>query len=455
MNARRIIEARETAVALVREDGVRRVALSVAVALLAIAVALGILLVPSHAAAVETGAKEVAEQTAASVVHIVGPGKGKIDLQQADTYLVPEGETREVDLYIWARSLEINGVLDGDIVAGFQDGVINGTVTQDLNGGSNTMAINGTVGDDVRFACETFTVDGHIGGDLIVAARDVRIGESAVIEGDVIIASATATVFGHIGGRARIMTGFVDLSGTIDGNAEITTDGGIRFGENARIGGDLYYEGPKQIDIPTGAVAGEVSYTEIVSEDDIDIDLDFFRGAGLFFHFIEFIMAIIAGTIIVALTKEHARNTAEIIRTKPLKSLGIGFVTYICMPLVLLILLVFILTIPLMFVVGLAYLIALYIAKFYVSIWLGNLILQRSGRTDVSPIPGMLLGLLIVYIVTAIPFLGTLVGIVVIFFGLGALMQRKETRLDVAFEAAPAPVSNGLPTEFTGTGTGE
>ena len=154
------------------------------------------------------------------------------------------------------------------------------------------------------------------------------------------------------------------------------------------------------------------------------------------------------------LTSDHARKTAEIIRTKPLKSLGIGFVTYICMPLVLLLLLVFILTIPLMFVVGLAYAIALYIAKFYFSIWLGNIILGRGGRTDVSPIPSMLLGLTLVYLVTAIPFVGTLVGIVIIFFGLGALMQRKETKLDAAFEPAPA-ASNGLPNEFPGTGSGE
>jgi len=459
MNARRIDNARVAAAAAVREDVrddvARRVTLRIVAALLVIAVALALLLVPSPAEAVDTGAEEVAKQTASNVVHIVGPGKGKVDLQQADCYLVPEGETREIDLYIWARCLEINGVLDGDIVAGFQDGVINGTVTQDLNGGSNTMAINGTVGDDVRFACETFTVDGYIGGDLIVAARDVRIGEGAVVEGDVIIASATANIYGRIGGRARIMTGFVNLDGTIDGNAEITTDGGISFGENAHVGGDLYYEGPTRIDVPPSAVAGEVTYTQITSSDDIDIDTDFLEGAGFFLHFIGFIMALVAGTIIVALTPDHARRTAEVMRTKPLKSLGIGFVTYICMPLVLLLLLVLILTIPLMFVVGLAYAIALYIAKFYFSIWIGNLILSRGGRDDVSPIPSMLLGLLLVYIVTAIPFIGTLAGIVIIFFGLGALMQRKETKLDVAFESAPQPVSNGLPTEFTGTGSGE
>jgi hypothetical protein len=164
----------------------------------------------------------------------------------------------------------------------------------------------------------------------------------------------------------------------------------------------------------------------------------------------------VAGTVIVALTKDHARRTSETIRTKPLKSLGIGFVTFICMPIVLLILLVLIITAPLMFVVTLAYLIMLYIAKFYVAIWLGDLILRRSGRTDVSPIPSLLLGLVPIYLVTAIPFLGTFIGIVIIFFGVGALLQRRETRLDTAFEPAPMPESpSGLPNNFPGERTGE
>jgi cytoskeletal protein CcmA (bactofilin family) len=454
MNARRIIRARDCAAAVSRADSMRIVGLRVSVALLALAVALGVLLAPIPASAVDTGASEMAKQTARNVVHVVTPGHGKIDVQQADCYTLPEDETRAVDLYIWARCLEINGTLDGDIIAGFQEGVINGTVTQDVNGLCETMTISGEVGDDVRFGCETFSVDGHIGGDLIVAAKSVNIGKSAVIDGDVIIASATATVNGHIGGRVRIATGFVDMGGTIDGNAEITTDGGMRISPDARIGGDLHYEGPSRVDIADGVVAGEFTY-EKTEKEEVKVNVDWIKGAGLFFHFIGFLMALVAGSVIVALTRDHARRTAEIIRTKPLKSLGIGFVTFICMPIVLVIMLVLILPIPLMFVTAMAYGIALYIAKFYFSIWLGNLILRRGGRMDVSPIPSMLLGLLIVYIVTAIPFLGTLAGIVIIFFGLGALLQRKETRLDVAFESASATVSNGLPSEFTGTGSEE
>ena len=152
MNARRIREARQIAVAVVGESSVGNVMIRVAMGLLILAVALGVLLAPTPAEAVDTGAGDVARGAAATTVHVLTPGHGKIDVQQAECYLVPEGETKVADLYIWAQCLEIEGTLDGDIIAGFQEGKITGTVTQDLNGASETMRITGVVGDDVRFA---------------------------------------------------------------------------------------------------------------------------------------------------------------------------------------------------------------------------------------------------------------------------------------------------------------
>jgi cytoskeletal protein CcmA (bactofilin family) len=461
MAANRIRDARRMAVAMADDSMVVKVLLCTLLCVLMLALTPG----GSHAAPVSGAVRtavRTAVQTAAAAEDSAGGGgtitigtPGLITISQEGCYTIPEGEVRVQDLYTWARCIYIKGTLDGDIVAGFQNGEISGTVTQDVNGASNMMTISGEVGDDVRFACETFIVTGHIGGDLIVAAKDVEIQDGAVVDGDAIIACGTTTINGDIGGRARIITGALEMNGTIGGNAEITTDGGIRLGPDAHFGGDLSYEGPSRMEFPEGAVAGSITWHEKPKEE-FDTNFKWPARVGLFFHIIGLLMALVAGTVIVALTKDHARRTAEIIRTKPLKSLGIGFVTFICMPLVLLILLVLILTIPLMFVVMLAYLIALYIARFYVAIWLGNWILKRSGKTDVSPIPSLLLGLLIVYLVTAIPILGTFIGIVIIFFGLGALLQRRETRLDRAFEPSPVPASgNGLPNTFPGDRTGE
>jgi hypothetical protein len=72
----------------------------------------------------------------------------------------------------------------------------------------------------------------------------------------------------------------------------------------------------------------------------------------------------------------------------------------------------------------------------------------RGRAPGASPIPPMILGITILYLVTWIPILGALVMFLTWFFGLGALLQRKETRLNGAFEPAPAPEPTGLPDTF-------
>lgn len=374
---------------------------------------------------------------------------GSFCATQSASYLIPTGETEERDLYLWSQRLDIDGTLDGDLITWVQSCSISGVVTQDFNGMGQDIRIGGEIGDDVRILCQDLTITGTVKGDVLFLGANLVLSEGAKIEGSLLAAGGVIVVNGDVAGDARVAGGTVTLNGSVAGDAEFRTDGGLTVGPGASIAGNLRYSGPAEADFDRGIVGGTIEYKakgDKVERRISDQIAAFNRLRGVFW-ILGFIAAIIAGTVIVALTKDHAWRTAETIRKRPLKSLGIGFIAFICIPVVILIAIVLILTIPLSMILLLAYLIALYIAKFYVSIWLGALILRRSGRTDTSPIPPMLLGLLIVYLVTAIPVLGTLVGIVVIFFGLGALLQRKETRLNGVFEAAPVQ-SNGLPDSF-------
>ncbi len=377
---------------------------------------------------------------------------GSLCVTQAASYFIPGGDTEERDLYLWSQRLDIEGTLDGDLIAWVQTGGIGGTVTQDLALVAQDMRITGEVGDDVRVVGQNLMIDGTVRGDVLFLGANLVISESATIEGSVLAAGGVAVINGHVGGDAYVAGGTVTLNGSIAGDAEFLTDGGLAIGSGASIGGNLKYRGPGEVNFDRAIVGGSITFEPKGQKVERTIGnqiaaLNAFR---LVLWILSFITAIIAGTVIVALTRNHAWKTAETIRKRPLKSLGIGFIAFICLPVVILIAFILILTIPLSMILLLAYLIALYIAKFYVSIWLGNLILRRGGKTEKSPIPGMLLGLVIVYLVTAIPVLGTLVGIVIIFFGLGALLQRKEIRLNGVFEAPPAQ-SNGLPDSFPGT----
>jgi len=381
------------------------------------------------------------------VISIAG---GNISVVQTSEYYIPSGDVVSDDLYLWAQSLDIDGTLDGDIYAWVQAADLSGVVIQDVNMFAQDIVITGEIKDDLRVGCQNLTIDGVVRGDVLGAGADIKVREGALIEGDLLAAAGVVTMNGEVLGDARIATGMLTMNGHIAGDVDVTTDGGIEMGETAKIGGNLTYQGPSEIEFRPGSVAGSVTFKPPEKHEAKD-----FKIPGVFktvLWIIQFIAAIITGTILVALTKDHARRTAETIRRKPFKSLGIGFIAFICAPVVALITLVLIVTWPVAMLVTLGYLVCVYIAKFYVAIWLGNLILRRENKPDVSPIPAMLLGLVIVYAVTAIPVAGTLIGILIIFFGFGALLQRRETRLDRAFEPQPA-ATDALPNGFPGVET--
>ncbi len=373
---------------------------------------------------------------------------------QSHNFEVLADEVYEYDLYLWTQYMSVFGTIDGDVFVGCQKITIDGTVTEDLMCFAEKLTVTGEIGDDMRAFASDVRISGVVRGDVLLGCAHVVIEEGAVIEGSLLVGAGTATIHGHVKGNVRVGAGEVTMTGQIDGNAELFTDGGLTLADRAQIGGDLVYEGPARIEIADGIVLGSVTFREPIVDTD-DVKLDFSPMFSLAMHIFEFFAAIIAGVIIIALTKDHARTTANKIRTRPLKSLGIGFVAYICIPIIVLITLVLIITIPFSVVLALAYLIVLYISKFYFAIWLGSWLLRRGDRLlTTSPIPPMLLGLVIVYLLTAIPVLGTLIGIVIIFFGLGALLQRKETRLEQAFEPVEPADDNALPSVFPGTSEG-
>lgn len=375
-----------------------------------------------------------------------------LKIVQVGEYIVPPGETETKDLYLWAQRISVEGTLDGDVIGWFQTGAIKGTVTQDLNVFAQELTIDGVVGDDVRAFAQSVTINGTVRGDVLVAGANIYITRGSVIEGDLLLGSGTATLNGTVNGDVKIATGAFEMDGTIGGNAFVGADGEFTVGENARFGGDLVYKAPSEVSFGPGVVKGTVTFHPDVEK--AGERFVFPRAAKVVFHILAFLAAIVAGSVIFALTKDHARRTAEIIRRKPLKSLGIGFIAFICTPIIVLICFILVVTAPLGAVVSLAYLAALYLAKLYVAAWLGNMILRRGGREDASPIPGMLLGLVILYALTAIPVLGTLLMFVIIFLGMGALLQRKETRLNGAFEPRPAD-TGALPSTFPGAAARE
>ena len=70
-----------------------------------------------------------------------------------------------------------------------------------------------------------------------------------------------------------------------------------------------------------------------------------------------------------------------------------------------------------------------WLAKIILSFWLGQLLWKAIQPEGASLIPPLLIGVVIAAVLTAIPFLGGLIGFVTALFGLGALILMARGRI--------------------------
>jgi hypothetical protein len=103
------------------------------------------------------------------------------------------------------------------------------------------------------------------------------------------------------------------------------------------------------------------------------------------------------------------------------RSLGLGAAILILTPVAVIICCVTLVGIPLGVITFLLYLIALYMAKIFVGAFLGRALLGQREAGQRHNLMALFLGLLLLTIATHIPFVGGIIAVAMLCFGLGAL----------------------------------
>lgn len=323
----------------------------------------------------------------------VGEAGGKF--RTGDSVEVPEGETFSENLYAFAGTIEVNGTLDGDLVASGGSISIDGTVTGDVTVAGGQLTVNGEVEGDIRFAGGQLQVDGPVDGDVAV------VGGSVDLDGD-------------IGSDVLFGAGQVNIGGDVAGQI---------------YGGAGDYE-------RTGTVAGAEDVSLDVDEEPTVAD----RAAdGLF----RFVALFLIGALVLFVLRRPLETVLTRARQRPGSSLVSGLIvlTAVVALLVVSILVGIIWSIAfglsgLGLLVGtywfafivlwvvvafVLFLLVIYAAPIVVSITGSRLVL--AGRDNIwLQLGALAVGLLIYLAVTAIPFIGWLIGLLAVIFAAGAIL---------------------------------
>jgi len=342
-----------------------------------------------------------------------------MDVRSGTVISLPEGSVVADDLVIFGQNINVGAKAPGDLTA-FGSGVfLSGTTVQDVMLAGGRIDVTGKVGDDLRAAGGDITISGSVADDASVAGGTVILTSTSRIGSDLQVAGGTIRLEGSIGRNLNAAGGQVVIDGEVGGNVQVKANQ-LTVGPRAHIKGDLVYAGPKKADIASGAqILGKKIYQPELARRPV------VPAFGWFFRIVGFLALFVVGVIIIAISPRAMESTADRVIATPWISLLVGFIILAVVPVAIVIIAATVIGIPLALILLAMYLITIYFSRIFVALAIGRWLFARFGRSGVSPYLGFLVGLVILWLIVMIPYIGWFIKLIAMLLGLGALAAQR------------------------------
>ncbi|MBU1036529.1 polymer-forming cytoskeletal protein [Patescibacteria group bacterium] len=346
------------------------------------------------------------------------------DSNTGENVYLPSTETHEGNYYAAGSAVEIAGTVNGDVFAAGSSIVISGTVNGDVFAAGSSIIINGEVDGNVRVAGSTITLNGKVSRNVMAAGSSIVISESAEVARHVTLAGATVEVRGKIGGNLEASADMVNIDNEVGGDAYIKTqDEKINLRSAAKIKGDLNYTSLKQITIEDEAkVDGQVNHKPWEVKKKAAGLMGLFGLGYIMIKLIQLFGLFIVALVIIKLLPRQVVKVTDLMINKPWPQIGRGLAWFFLAPIILFIIAITVIGVYLALIGGALYLIMLFIAKVFAGIALGLIITKLFKWDKASLFLSMIIGIIVLVVIKSIPLLGWLIGLVAMWWALGAIL---------------------------------
>lgn len=367
--------------------------------------------------------------------------KGKyVDISNLEQY--------DDDLYVYANKLTLQGEVSGDLTAFCYRVDLMGGVGQSANLFCQSLYVKGKVSGSLRTLSQNVSIDGYISRSMIGIGENISLNPGSVVEKDVTLYCATADLAGTVRGNAGISCNRVVISGVVTGDVKIEARE-IEIVAPAVITGNLTYISDQEAKIETDkgvSIAGQTTWKKPEEKKAASGHENLTR---FLLRISAALAAFIFGLIVVRIFRPYAEESFTQLRTRFSVSIAAGVLGLIALAVCIVILvlamafmivgwvlvtsdlapvgsiiLVFsTLMIPISSFLGITGGVILYSGKIVVAMLIGWLIMSRA-RADANPLSkgGLFLGLLVLALLFFIPYIGTLLYIIVSVIGSGAIL---------------------------------
>lgn len=286
---------------------------------------------------------------------------------------------------------------------------------QGREGGDSKLVLGGSY---------TLSAGDTLSGDLIILGGSANIEEAAVVDGDAVVLGGTLRSSGKITGDVLVLGGMVELGGTAHVLGDVTTiSGNLNRDPGALVDGDVNTSttGPLPLPLPVdpGATPLENGFPSLVANTASSI------WSGLFFFFRSFVWAALAVLLVLFVPKQSER-VAETVVSNPVASSGLGLLTMLVAPVLVILAAITIIGIPFALLLGLvlgaAWIFGLVALGAEAGKRLAGLLHQNWALPVNAAIGAFLLTIVVNGIQHVVPCIGWLAPVVVGSVGLGAVV---------------------------------
>lgn len=321
---------------------------------------------------------------------------------------------------------------EGDLGAFGNMVTVGGSVTGDVFAFGNNVKVDcEDVAGNVIAMGSTLSIDAATTRNIYAAANMVTVFSNAKANG-AYLAGSTVT-FSGTAQELYAAGGLVTIDGTVLGNAVITSDE-LRIGDSAKINGTLTIYAAEEPMLPASIDPSTVHFvqTESAHRSRTVKFVDTIRQGAL-----SILTAAALAVLLTLLFSKFLKARADELRTKVGWSLLWGLLVFIVMPIAAVIVMITVIGIPIGFILLLLYGVLLYLAPAYTGAVLGRLVLKNTNKYLAA-----MAGAAVVRLVMIIPVLGTLVYFACAFYALGSLimnlkLNEKDTGSAMTIEQSP------------------
>jgi hypothetical protein len=342
-------------------------------------------------------------------------------LRNGEVVTLEKTEVIESDYFASGEKVTVSGTVNGDAYVAGGNVLVDGVINGDLLVGAGNVNITGEVTGDVRAVGGDISISGSVAGNVSGVGGNINLENGALVLGSLVAAGGNVEVFGDVQKTITVGAGALTLGSGVGGNI-VAGVGELDVTSNAFVEGDITYYSEEEANIAKEAsVSGKITRNIPPNIDTPDTS-----DAKVGWNIFSFLTSLLVGILFILLAPNYTKKIATNISERPWVSLGVGILTLIITPVLLILLFATVIGIPLAILGLVLYLFIIFFGHVFTSILIGQKILKYIGQGE-RTILNLILGLLILGILGLIPVIGGLVSFIAMLVGVGSYVVMKKT----------------------------